>query len=122
VTCDSHSADAKCIHAAALDALPDPVLVYDDEQVLYANDAAKRLLGGAAPVDLQGMPVEKFILPDFAEISDSRRTYVMEQGVALTNLPVKIRGLDGSVRTLHVDIRPISFGGTSAALATLAQS
>ncbi len=115
------SDDAHSVHEAALDALPDPILVYDDTCVLYANEAARRALGGSGSTDLVGMPVQEFIFADLAEVNDSRRGYVMRDGVAFSNLPVKIRGLNGAPMTLHVDIRPITFRGQTAAMATLAR-
>ena len=108
------------LYRAALDAMPHPVLIYDDTQVLYANEAACRALGGIEPSLLQGMSVQNFILPDLAEVNNARRAYVMEQGVALNNLMLKIRGLDGHPMVLRVDIQPVSFENTTAAMATLA--
>jgi PAS domain S-box-containing protein len=115
---DTHAA----ICQAALDALPLPVLIYDDTHVLYANKAAHDVLGAKSSMRIQGMPVADFILPDLAEVNDQRRGYVMKHGVELKDLAVKIRGLDGEPTVLHVNIRPISFGGTTAAMATLACS
>jgi PAS domain-containing protein len=114
--------DSASLYQAALDNLPHPVLIYDAEQVLYANEAALRALGGAgATSELQGMGVENFTIPDFADVNIARRSYVMDQGVTLSNLAVKIRKLDGDTEALRVDIRPITFGGRTAALATLAR-
>ena len=66
------------------------------------------------------MPVADFILPDMAEVNDQRREYVIKQGLELKDLAIKIRGLDGQPSVFKVDIRPISFGGTTAAMVTLA--
>jgi PAS domain S-box-containing protein len=109
------------LYQAALDNLPHPVLIYDAEKILYANEAACQALCGACTSRLRGMGVDNFTLPDLADVNDARRSYVMDQGVALSNLMVKIRKLDGECAVLRVDIRPISFNGTTAALATLAQ-
>ena len=108
------------VYRAALDALPDPVLIYTDTHVVYANRAACSMLGGSEALLLRGMRVEDFILPDLAEVNNARRAYVIDQGVELRDLTVKIRGLDGVPVVFHVDIRPISFDGTTAAMATLA--
>ena len=114
--------DSGGLYQTALDNLPHPVLIYDAEQILYVNEAALRALGGAgATTDLQGMGVENFTVPDLADVNDARRSYVMDQGVALSNLAVKIRRLDGETAAMRVDIRPITFSGRTAALATLTQ-
>ena len=105
---------------AVLDALPDPVLIYDDSCVLYANAAANRILGGSEPSKLLGMSVENFILPDLAEINNARRAYVLNQGVEIRDLILKIRDLEGRPTVLRVDIKPIRFDGATVAMATLA--
>jgi PAS domain S-box-containing protein len=104
-----------------LDTLQEPVLIYDEMQVIYANDAACRVLGGVEPGRLEGVRVQDFILPDLADISDARRAYVIEQGVELSNLLVKVRDLDGEPIVLRVDIRPLTFENRTAAMATLAR-
>jgi PAS domain S-box-containing protein len=106
---------------AALDALPEAVLIYDEERVLYANSAAARLLGGSSNAELDGLPVQGFILPDLAEVNNARRAMVLNQGIELRDLVVKVRGLDGSPVVLHVDITQIFFDGSSAAMATVAR-
>jgi PAS domain S-box-containing protein len=120
VTTESERKDRTAILEAALDALPLPVLIYDDTHVLYANRAAHEVLGADDSTRLQGMRVAEFILPALAEVNDQRRAYVMKHGVELKDLALKIRGLDGHPTVLQVDIRPISFSGETAAMATLA--
>ena len=109
------------LYRAALDMLEEPILIYDDMQVLYANYAACRMLGGCENMKVQGMRVQDFILPDLAEISDVRRAYVLERGITLSNLMIKVRGLDGEPTVLRIDIRPITFEDSTAAMATLAR-
>ena len=109
------------VFRAALDALVEPVLLYDDCRILYANPAACRVLGGADCANIEGVSVDDFILPDLAEVNNARRAYVMQQGMALHDLVVKVRGLDGKPTVLHVDIRPIQCNGATVALATLAR-
>lgn len=106
---------------AALDGVPKPVLIYGSTHILYANQAACVALGGANPSLLQGMPVQDFILPELADVSDPRRAYVLEHGIELRNLVVKVRRLDGEPTVFRLDIVPISFDGTVAAMATLAR-
>lgn len=105
---------------AALDALPEPVFVYDDSCVLYANQAACDILRGSSVDQVLRMDVNQFILPGFDEISTQRRTYVLKGGINLRNLVIKIRGMDGEPLTLRVNIRQIQFDGRTAAMGTLA--
>ena len=46
----------------------------------------------------------------------------MQQGVELRNLALKIRALNGEPIVLRVDIRPVPFEDSNAAMATLARA
>jgi PAS domain-containing protein len=109
------------LYRAALDALSEPVLIYDDKQVLYANPAACCALGGSESSNLVGVHLEDFIFADFADVNSARRTYVIEQGVELRNLLLKVRSLGGEPTVMQVDIQPIHFDGSAAAMATLSR-
>lgn len=109
------------IFSAALEALPTPVLVYNDDRVLYANPAAAKVLGSGMSSRVAGTPVAAFTIPELADINGQRRTFVLENGVPLRDLVVKIRGLDGATAILHVDIRRISCDDGSVAMATLSR-
>lgn len=69
---------------AALRALPEPVMIYDDDRVLFANAAAQRLLGASSADDLEGASVQSFLVPELADVSPQRRKYVMQDHVQLT--------------------------------------
>jgi len=107
------------LYRAALDALPEPILIYDDEHVLYANEAASGFLGGSDAAPLIGADVSGFVSPDLHDISPARRAYVLKGGIHLRNLLVKVRGIDGEPIALRVNIQPIHFDGRTAAMATL---
>lgn len=110
-----------CMHKAMLDVMLEPVLIYDDARVLYANGAASELLHGSSETRLDGMALGELILPSLADVNNARRGYVLEQNLRFTGLDVKVRGLDGKPLALRVDIAPISFEGRVAAMATLAR-
>jgi PAS domain-containing protein len=105
---------------AALEALPQPVMLYDLDRVVYANAASRRMLGARTAGDVLGSSLDCFLDPDFADASNERREYVIGQGLEFTDLRVKIRTLDGRTLTMRVDVRPFSFDGKSYAMVTLA--
>ena len=113
--------DAAGILRAALDALDQPVMLYDDERIVFANVAAHDVLGASRPHELIGRSVESFLIPEMREVSDARRSYVLESGLTLTNLPIKVVRADGETVQLKVDIRPISYDGSTVAMVTLAR-
>jgi PAS domain S-box-containing protein len=112
--------DLEPLLAAALEALPQPVMLYDLDRVVYANAASRRMLGAHTAGDVLGMSLDGFLDPDFADASNERRGYVIGQGLEFTDLRVKIRTLDGRTLTMDVDVRPLSFDGTNYAMVTLA--
>lgn len=107
--------------AAALEALPKPVMLYDVDRVVFANAASWQMLGASAPGDVIGARLDQFLTPDSADASNERRQLVVSAGVELSNVRVKIRTLDGRTLTLNVDVRPLSFGDVTLAMVTLAR-
>jgi PAS domain S-box-containing protein len=116
MTTDSDKND---LYRLALDVLAEPVLIYDAQRVVYANEAACRLLRADELSSLIGMSVRGFILPELADINDARRAYVLEEEVQIDDLPMKIRGLDGAPLVLRVNVRPLRVGEAIVAMATL---
>ena len=117
---DSANTDLAILRAA-LDALPGPILLYDDERVIFANAAAHSVLAARKPGDLIGQALETFLLPDLRGVSEERRGWVLRDGVPVHNLQMKIVRNDGEVVLLTVDIRPISRDGVTVGMVTLAR-
>jgi PAS domain S-box-containing protein len=105
----------------ALMLVPEPVVLYDDERILFANLAARRILGATAETELEGARLDDFVTPDLAEISEERRGYVVRNGLEFTDLPVKVRALDGRIMLMNVDIRPLTVGTKTVAMVTLSR-
>jgi PAS domain S-box-containing protein len=112
--------DLEPLLAAALEALPQPVMLYDLDRVVYANAASRRMLGARTAGDVLGSSLDSFLDPDFADASNERREYVIGRGLEFTDLRVKIRTMDGRTLTMGVDVRQLSFGGANYAMVTLA--
>jgi len=121
VTEPSADTDAAGILRAAFDALEDPVMLYDRERIVFANAAAHDALGASTPRELVGRNVEGFLPPEMREVSDARRSYIIDSGLTLTNLPVKVVRTDGEIVQFNVDIRPVSYNGSTVAMVTLAR-
>lgn len=96
-------------------------MLYDNECVLFANESAQRMLGATSVDEIEGVSLDVFLVPELQHVSTERRGYVMRDLVGLNDLALKIRTLDGRIVHLRVNIRPISWRGTTVAMVTLAR-
>lgn len=106
--------DSVC--AAALEVLPDIVLIHDDELILFANAACRRILGASRPEDLEGRPLDIIVHPDGREAGKERRRILMNGNRSLRSIPIKLVALDGETKRMTVDAHPLEFGGARAGM------
>jgi len=121
VTVDTHTSSPSTFHEAALDALPMPILIHDHSAVLYANLAALEALGASVRDLVVGHPLSAIVHPDGADAGVARRRIVMERGHAVTDVPVKLVGIDGRVRYATVNGQAITWGDSEKAILVTAQ-
>jgi len=107
---------APTLHEAALDELPWPILVHDHDCVLYVNRAALSALGARDSTQIEGRPIAEIVHPDGAEAGTARRRIVLEQGHAVTDVPVKLLGVDGVTRYAIATGRPVRYGNAEKAV------
>jgi len=116
---DTTPAHALSLHEAALEGLPTPILIHDHHCVLYANRAALDVLGAQTHIEVVGRAVSDIVHPDGAEAGATRRAMVMERGHVVTNIPLKLVGVDGVVRYVVATGQPIEHSdGQRAVLVT----
>lgn len=92
-------------YRALVDALPEAVFVHRDDQVLFANDAALRLIGAGSLEDLSGVSVMSFASASDREAITARTREILEEGARTEPRETKIHRLDGTV--LWVDIQGV---------------
>lgn len=114
------ASDVYGLLAATLRVLPEPIVLCDNDHVLFANDAAQRLLGGSRAAGVKGAPCEVFFDPEYADVNAEQLRYVLNNLMEFTDYPVKVRTLDGVVLRLRADARPVSLDGVTLAMVTLA--
>lgn len=90
------------VFSAALEVMPDIVLVHDAERILFANAACRRYLGAERPEDLEGRPVDVIVHPDGYAAGRERREVLIQGQNALRDIPLKLVSLTGE--TLHVSV------------------
>jgi PAS domain S-box-containing protein len=104
--------------AAALEAIPRPVVVSDHETILFANAAAARQLGAKTSAELIGLSISELLHPDCHDTAAERRRLLEESGHELHGLPSKVVGRDGSIISTVTDAHSIEFGGEVAFIYT----
>ena len=116
---DTIPARTLTFHEAALEALPTATMIHDHTCVLYANRAALSLLGAHERAQVVGHSVSDIVHPDGAEAGAARRAMVMERDHVVTNIPLKLVGVDGVVRYVVATGQPLEYSdGQRAVLVT----
>ncbi|RKP44772.1 PAS domain-containing sensor histidine kinase [Cohnella endophytica] len=90
---------------------PEPIVVFQDLAIVYANPAAARLIGAEDPDQLIGEHISRFLHPDDNPglVENVERLFV--QGTASESFEKRLIRFDGQM--LHVEFRavPIDFHG-----------
>ena len=85
---------------ATLDAVLQPITVYDSEDhFVFSNAAATLLFGGERADSLAGQPVSAVIHPHTLEAAQERRRLILDHGQSFPHIETKLQRLDGE--TLH---------------------
>jgi PAS domain S-box-containing protein len=105
--------------AQVFEAIPEPMLIHDEDRILAANAACRRTLGATSSEQLVGEPIQSIVHPDGYAAGDARRELVSRLGVQrLSSVPVKLLRLDGSELRLNVDASVLETHGHRAFLIT----
>ncbi|NTU70690.1 MAG: PAS domain-containing protein [Coriobacteriia bacterium] len=121
VTWPLGSSETSGFVAAAFEAVPTPLLLHDQQQVIAAN-AACRLAFADDGEDLVGRSIHDLSDPDSLEIERARRS-AMEQGEVRTlwRVPLKMRRLDGTPLHITASGALLTVDGRYAALMMVEQ-
>jgi len=84
------------VFEAALEVLPEPVLIHDADRILFVNAAARRFLRAESPTDLVGRPIQTIVHPDGYSAGVERRRILNDTGTPLAETPIKLVALDGT--------------------------
>ncbi|HPS85577.1 MAG TPA: PAS domain S-box protein [Spirochaetota bacterium] len=96
--------------------LPDGVVIHSDGKIVYANEAAHKIIHAEYPGQLIGFNVMDFVHPDYLELVSKR----INNGVSkqLRGEPVEeiFKTLDGNSITVSVTAIPFTYSGKPAML------
>jgi len=106
--------------AATLRMLPEAIVLCDETHVLFANEAARRLLGGSRAAEVEGASYLRFLDHEYADTNAEQQAYVLHNLVEFVDFPVKVHTLDDEILRLRVGMRPVSLDGTTVAMVKLA--
>lgn len=99
-----------------IDFSPLPLLVTQEETIVFANSAAAKLFGTPSRQGIIGSSPRDWIHPDFVEIAYRRRFHAMETGEMLDPIELTILRKDGTEALVLSNSTPISHNGSPAVL------
>lgn len=106
--------DYRCVHRAAFDLLPVPLVLHTRTRVVKANDAARRKLRASTALD--AVPLTSLMHPDFVPVAAERNAVLFEQGAGFSAASAKLSRMDGTPVHVVMDGYPIDFRGERFAL------
>ncbi len=98
--------------AAALAALPLPVVAHDSNEITYANRAALQALGLTSPTEVLGMAVSDLVAPTEREAERENRQVLLQQASSFEKLNARMLTPDGSRLYLTAQTAAIDFEDT----------
>ncbi len=94
--------DSEARYRLLVDASPDAIVIYTDEQLTFANPAAVSLFGAQSAAQLTGLTIDALIHPDGRAAALARRAYVLKTGqptglweqtfLRLDGTPIEVEG------------------------------
>jgi PAS domain S-box-containing protein len=98
-----------------VEASPEPIAVYSDGRIVYANEAAARLVGASTPGAILGRQMADFIHIDSLEPVLERIRRLVEEHRPMEAIEDRLIRLDGAVVDVEMAALPISYEGGAAA-------
>lgn len=105
---------SECIHSAAFDLVPVPVVIQNEEHIIDANHHARLVLSNGA--SLAGVPLSDVLHSDYVQAGRERRQVVLKQGGQYRGFTAKLVSADGRPIYIVVDGSPVTFGGARYAV------
>ena len=100
--------------SAMLERSPDPIAIYQDEIIRYANPACAALVGAAGPADLIGQSILSFVQSAYAAYAMKKSRQLVRQRVENGEARMQWLRRDGSSVPVHVRASAIVYDGQPA--------
>lgn len=98
-------------YRAMVDHIPNAVVLYNPDGILFANPSALELLGAADELDVVGKSAMLFVDPDSREIVKERMQYQLRTMQPAVPVEERFVRLDGTTVDVEVTAVPIMFKG-----------
>lgn len=108
-----HSSEER--YRSLVELSPDALFVHTDDQIVFINSSAVRLLGAASENELIGKPIRDIIHPSSWKRFQQRLSQMRADARPLPFIQQKLNRLDGTVVDVELAAAPLIFGGKSAA-------
>lgn len=95
---------------------PEMIAVYSEERFLFINEAGAKLLGASHPNEVTGIPVWRFLHPDFHAVTRARTSLSRQEGEKLPPIEEQFIRLDGTPVEVEVQSMSIVYQGQPALL------
>lgn len=106
-------------YRALIENSPEGIVIHRGGRLTYANPAALRLVGASDGKALIGKGVLDFVHPDYREIVSNRIKQVVEEGVQVPLLEIKILRVNGQTVDVEALSGPITYLGEPAVQAVM---
>lgn len=93
---------------------PDAIVVHNNGEILYVNQAAVKLLRGSSVTDIVGKSVYDFIQPNGYETTRKRIKLVQEEKQDIDPFEKTIIGLDGRFIVVEISGTNVHYNGSAA--------
>ncbi|MBP1153674.1 MULTISPECIES: EAL domain-containing protein [unclassified Paenibacillus] len=93
---------------------PDAIVVHNNGEILYVNQAAVKLLRGSRAKDILGKSVYDFIQPNGYDITRKRIKLVQEERQDIDPFEKTIIGLDGQFIVVEISGTHVHYNGSAA--------
>ncbi|NQU68237.1 MAG: PAS domain S-box protein [Candidatus Marinimicrobia bacterium] len=91
--------------------IPDGVIVSDQENILYANDAFRLLVGAKTTKDIINQPIRKFLHPDYLANMAEGQANLIRKGGKIPFVEEKLIDFSGKIIPIEVSIGIVEFMG-----------
>ncbi|WP_338472272.1 ATP-binding protein [Niallia sp. XMNu-256] len=99
-----------------IDTMPNAILIYYKERILYVNNSAISLLGAVDQEQILGQSVYRFIHPNYREKAKERLSKLRKKHEVTNHADQKVVRLDNKTIYLEVSSRLINYEGKEAIL------
>jgi PAS domain S-box-containing protein len=113
---DSRSDQETGMYRAALETLPDAVMIHDETTVHYANPATLRVLHASRRDQVEGVDFARFVHEDARSAGKGRQAVLAESGHPIPPVRLKLIGVDGAIVYTEARAWRIVFDGRTATL------